>query len=708
MKISCPEILWGGSSRRLLRFWVGLGLVTVCLWGTPIAHAQEVPLHEISTPVIGAKLLLLRAEQITRQGDSIICVGKVRAEYEGLQLDCQWLRYDPASGKVEARKECLFTFGESFAAADEIDFSLIEPSATLRGVAGRGNDLGSNDSYLEQPLFFWADTMNWTPDLIQLHRATVTTCDELPGNWDYRILAERIDIYPRDRLEAFDTAVELGGVRPLTVPHLTFSLDPTKPLLQDYLPTVGYSTLFGAFIRSTIPYNFDRRNFGKLHIDYYTRTGISGGVEHRFNWDDRAIGDLYYYQQNGVNGQSGRLDFRTNAAFRLGPSTTANFSYSQNKSELPSFSSPLTVSTQFGITHQTGDLLLQLQAGYARSGDNTNTVYQGTVQNDFDDRTRLLLTGDYSLASTLDQRTQRYHYLGSLQHRADFGYFEAALESSTGQRTYFLNRTPELRFVSRTLNIGDVPLFASASFGRILESPSEVVSNRWDLRLTLPDQMYSLGDSRFVVGGGLRQFFYDTGQKQRDWLARASWYQPVGEQVTARVDFNLLDVQGSTPFFHDRYQPFSVITGGLEYYNSGSLRLGAYAGYDLLHQRAHDVVARLDYNPGPEFGLSSGANFDPVERNMRSVDNMVSVRLGDSVSLSHWSLYDFQQQKLTYQDIMLNFESHDWVASVAYRGLQQEVFFQLNLRGFPSAPLHVGPEAGLPVLPNNLNNPFVR
>lgn len=677
-------------------------------WGAPAVQAQEAPLQEASAPVAGARLLLLRAEQITRQGDAIICVGKVRAEYEGLQLDCHWLRYDKSTGLVEARKECLFSFGESFAAAEEIDFSLLEGQATLRNVTGRGNDLGSNDSYLEQPLFFWADTMSWRPDFIELYGATVTTCNKLPGELDYRIVAERIDIYPRDRLEAYNTAVELGGFRPITLPNLTFSLDPSKPLLQDYLPTPGYSAIYGAFLRTSIPYNFDRRNAGKIHLDYYTRTGISGGVEHRFNWGDRAVGDLYYYQQGGVNGQSGRLDFRTNAAFRLDPSTTANFSYSQNKFELPNFTSPLTVSTQLGLTRQEGDLLMSLQAGYARSGDNTNTVYQGTVQNDFDDRTRLLLTGDYSLASTLLQRTQRYHYLTSLQHRADIGYFEAALESSTGQRTYFLNRTPELRFVSRTFNVGDVPLFASASFGRILESPSEIRSNRWDLRVTMPEQMYTLGSSRFVVGGGLRQFFYDTGDKQRVWLARAAWFQPLGDSVTARVDFNLQDTKGRTPFFHDFHIPYSVLTGGLEYYNSGSLRLGAYAGYDMLNKKAHDVVARLDYNPAPEFGLSSGANFDPEQRNMRSIDNMVSLRLSDSMSLSHWSLYDFQQQKLIYQDIMLNFESHDWVASIAYRGLQQEVFFQLNLRGFPSTPLHIGPEAGLPVLPNNLSNPFVR
>jgi len=691
------------------RLCIGFCLAGGWFWGAPAVWAQEViPLQETSAEAPGDKLLLLRAEQISREGEIITCVGKVRVEYEGLQLDCQWLQYNRATGEVKARKECLFTFGESYAAADEIDFSMLSNEAILRNVTGRGNDLGSNDNYVEQPLFFWAKEMSWKPDFIQLHDATVTTCDLLPGQWDYRILAERIDIYPRDRLEAYNTSVDLSGFRPATLPNLTFSLDPTKPLLQEYLPTVGYSTIFGAFLRTTLPYNFGRKNAGKIHLDYYSRTGLAGGIEHRYNWDDRAIGDIYYYQQGGVNGQSGRLDFHTNSIFKLDPSTTANFSYSQNKFELPNFTSPLTVSTNVGLTRQTGDLLLMLQAGYSRSGDNTNTTYVGTAQKDFDDRTRLLLSADYNFASTLNQRSNRFHYLGNLQHRADFGYFEAALESSTGLRTYYLNRTPELRFVSSPIRIGEVPFLASASYARIFESPSDVQSSRWDLRVTLPDQMYSVGDSKFVVGGGLRQFFYDTGQKQRVWLARASWFQPVGDSVTARVDYNLQGQGGGTPFFHDIHRSFNVITGGLEYYNTGSVRLGAYAGYDFLHQRANDIIARMDINPGPEFGLSSGANFDPVDRHFRSMDNLLSVRLGDSVSVSHWSVYDFQQQRLTYQDVMLNFESHDWVASVAYRGLQQEVFFQFNLRGFPAAPLHIGPEAGLPTLPNNLNNPFVR
>lgn len=687
----------------VLATWLLLGLA-----GGPPVLAQGLPLQEVRTQAGQDELLLLRAEQITREGNVFLCVGKVKAEFQGLQLDCQWLRYDLTTGQVEARRECLFTFGESFVSAEEIDFSPGSRQAVLRRVVGRGNDLGSSDRYVEQPLFFWADTMLWQPEYIELGRAILTTCDARPGQWDYRIVAERIEIFPQDHLVAYNGGVEFDGYRPVTLPRMRFSLNPDQATFQDYLPTLGYSQIFGAYLRLSLPYSFDRNNSGRFNLDYYTRAGISGGIEHSFNFRNRVLGDIFYYQQPGNDRREGRLDFRGNVLARLNDSTVATFNYSQNRFQLPNFNSPLTVSTQVGLSHQVEDLAVQLQAGFARTGDNTQSFYVATLQKDIDERTRFLASADLGRASTLAQRTQRFHYVTSLQHRTDLFDFEAALESTSGQRTYYLNRTPELRVVSRPLYIGELPLLASASYANIFESPTEARANRWDLRLTLPDQMVSLGSSRFLVGGGLRQFFYDNDQRQRVWLARASWFQPVAEEFTARVDFNLQDVAGGTPFLHDFHLPYRVLTGGLEYHNSGSLRLGAYAGYDFLRDRPNDLVARLDYTPSPRFGLSSGSNFDPNTGRFRSVDNMVSLRLGQNLSVSHWSLYDFQQNRLTYQDIMLNFESHDWVASVAYRGLQREVFFQLNLKGFPSPQVHVGPEAGLPVLPLNLSNPYVR
>lgn len=695
-----------------VRLWllISLGLGASCASGAwaqpPQENRQQTQVPAPNAPA--GELLLLRAEQIVRNGDTITCVGNVEAEVQGLKLDCHWLEYDLVSGQVRARQECLFRFGESFAASDEIDLNLQLKEASLRRVVGRGSDLTSNSQAVEQPLLFWAKSMRWTPEIIELQEASVTTCDKLPGRWDYRIEAERIDIYPGDRLEAFNTSVDLGGFRPLTLANLTFSLDPSRPLLQDYLPTVGFSAIFGGFVRTTIPYNFNRRNLGKIHLDYFTRTGFSGGLEQRINWDDRLLGEIYYYQQPGVNGQSGRLDFRTNAQYRFDDFTTANFLYSRNRFELPNFTSPLTIANQFGITRQTDSTLIQLQTGFSRSGDNTNTVHLGLLRSDLDERTRFLAEADNALATTLGRRTSRTHYLAALQHHHDWFDFEAALENNSGPRTYFLNRNPELRLASRPLYLGEVPLLASASFGRITESPSRTTSNRWDLRLTVPDQMVQIGTGRLLLGGGVRQFSYDTGQSQRVWLARASAFQPIGESFSARIDFNLQDPSGSTPFLHDFHTPYSVVTGGLEVFDSGAFRLGAFAGYDLLRKQAHDLVARLDVQPSPEFSLSSGSNYDPIQSRWRSIDNLVSLRLGDSLSLSHWSLYDFQKQRMAYQDIMLNFESHDWVASVAYRGLQQEVFFQLSLNGFPAPPLHIGPEAGLPVLPNNLANPFVR
>lgn len=670
-------------------------------------QSQRQPQETTATSPEGY-LLLFRAEQIQREGDVLTCVGKVHIEYEGVSLDCQWLRYDLKTGLVEARKECLFVFGDSFAAAEEIDYLVNDRRAVLRHVVGRGNDLASSAEFTEQPLFFWADEMVWEPDKVELLEASVTTCDAQPGEWDYRIVARRVEIFPQRRLDAYQAGLEFGGFRPLTLPKMSFSLDPAQPLLQDTAPSLGFSQIFGAFARFVVPYTLDRHNYGKIHVDYYTRTGLAGGLEHSYQLGDRLTGDIFYYQQSGAGSAAGRYDFSTNARYKIDDVTTASVNYTQNRFQLPGYVSPLTVNTLFEVVRKEEGRLAMIQSNYARSADNTDATYQALLRQDLGKDTRLLVEGDYTQAANIVRETHRFHGLGQLTHRTDLFNLEADLEGASGTSTFWVDRLPELRMAARPIYFGDVPLLASFSYANLHEMPTDISANRLDMRLTVPDQMYTLGSSRLLVGAQLRQFVYDTGDDQRAWLARASLYQPVGDSMTARVDYNLQDPNGRTPFQHDLVDPYNKLTGGLDYYNSGSLRLGAYGGYDFYRNRPADLIGRMDYNPGSSFSLSSGANFDPNQANFHSVDNLLSFKIGEKFSLTHWSLYDFQQEKLTYQDVMLNYEGHDFVASVAYRGLQQELFFQFNLRGFPSPPVHVGPDPTLPALPNQLSNPFTR
>ncbi|CAN0116945.1 unnamed protein product, partial [Phaeothamnion confervicola] len=612
---------------------------------------------------------------------------------------CQSLEYDPDTGIAKARQECIFFWDDNYACAETIDFDTRTRTAVMHKVSGRGNDLATNSKQFEEPLFFWAEDLTWKPDKIEMNTAVLTTCDLVPQDYHYRLESDKIEVYPKDHLDARGTAVNVGSTRLFTLPLVRLSLDGKHELLQDFIPRPGYSGQFGAYIRSKIPFSFDKQNFGKIQVALYSKTGLAYGFEDTFTLGKKGGGDIYYYRQSGGGDAEGRLDFHTSLAYQLDKYTNVGFSYGQNKSELPGLTSPLNVNTSVALTRNEPGSSFSISSNYSRSGDNTNTGYQAYYEKDFGERTTALLSADYALASTLNARTQRYHYLGDLLHRGDWFDAEAVYEESSGQSTFFLNREPEIRFRTHPFYLGTVPFVATATYGIVTESPSDIRTTRGEFRLFVPDQTMDWGSGRAQVGGGFRELFYGTQDSERIVTARASAMENINDNLLARVDFNMQLPSGSTPFQSDVVYQYESLTAGLEFYNHGNFRLSAYGGYDLYLHQAHDFVGRFDYGLSDKFTISTGLNFDPIGRDVRSVDTQFNWQINDNLYLTYWTVYDFTLQKQSYQDFMVKFSEHDWDASLAYRGTQNEFFFQFSLKAFPAPPVKIGPNTSAPILP---------
>ena len=675
-------------------------------WASEAWRTAKLEHVRLSTP--NNQLLLLRGEKIRRVGRTTYAEGNVSLEIGGLRLDCQSLEYDPDTGWAHARGECLFFWGENYACAETVDIDTLKNTAVMRHVSGRGEDLATNAKQVEEPLYFWAEELKWQPDKIEMNQAVISTCDLVPGDWHYRLEAEKIEVYPRDHLDATRSSVTMGNTRLVTLPIITVALDGKRGMLRDFIPSAGYNGLYGAFLRLKFPFTFDKNNFGRFRVDLYSVTGVAYGFEDTFSLGTKGGGNIYYYRQAGVGDATGRLDFHTNVGYQLDRYTSLGFSYGQNRTELPGLTSPLNIGTSVALTRNAPGSMIQLSSSYSRSGDNTNTGYRAYYEKDLSERDTILLSVDYSQASTLAARTQRYHYLADFIHRDTWFDAEAVFENSQGQSTFFLNREPEVRFRTRPLYVGMVPFVATASYGSITESPSNVHTERGDIRLFIPDQTIDWGSGRVQAGAGFRELFYGTQDAERVVTARTSVMQNLGPNCLARVDANIQLPSGTTPFQSDQLYSYESITGGLEFYNTGKFRLAGYGGYDLLHHQAHDVVARADYSLGPGWSVSSGANYDLVGGQFRSVDTQLSLQLSDKIYLSYWTVYDFTLQKQSYQDVLLKFSEHDWDASVAYRGVQNEVFVQFSMKAFPQPAIKVGPNTSSPILPQNLPNAFVR
>lgn len=673
-----------------------LGLLLLLLCGSPSAQ-QASP-----------EAVFIEAERVERKGGLTIATGNVSVELEGLRLDCQRLVYDPEKGLLKAEKECLFSWGPNFAASDTLTLDVNAKTAVLTQAAGKSEGLSLGSRAFEGSLYFWADTLYYTEEKVELERAVLTTCDVEPNDLHYSINSELVTLYPEDKVVAQNTSFNLHNNQLYTLPTVVMPLNQQQSRRQAYFPSPGYNNLDGAFLRNAFNYTFNEGNYGTVNFDIYQRSGLGYGVEHFFDLGEAGGGNIYYYTQNGNLAARNRFELRANGNFRIDEYTSLGVAYNANQFELPGQISPLNVASSINLSRSTQRSALQLGANFAKSGDNDNSSYRFYYDLELSDRWSLLTRADLSRSSNQVTQTNRYHYLGSLRHRGDLFEGDLSYERSGGQQTYFLNRQPELSLRTYPFKLGPVPLTAGASFGILEESPSLFKTERYRFDLQVPDQFIETGLGNFHFGGGLRQQLYGSGQEQYRLGTRLGWTNDIADHLVMRFDYNWQDTHGYTPFQHDLSFGYQVLSGGVELYNDDLFRLSATGAYDLNYSLPYDVITRLHVSPGPGWEITASANLDPNTGTWRSVDSGVTAQLTPGVSLTHWSVYDLFNGRMTYQNFSLGYEDHDWIGSVTYRGVQNEIFFQMSLKAFPLRPVKIGPDTGLPILPSNITNAFTR
>lgn len=677
-----------------------MALLLALHFGPATAGAQE------SKPKPEA--VFIQADKVERRNGLTIARGNVSVEVQGLKLNCQQLVYDPARGLVSAEKECLFSWGTNFAASETLLLDVNTKTATLTQAAGKSEGASMGGKDFEGSLYFWADTLYYSEDKVELKRAVLTTCNVEPNDLDYHIKSDLVTMYPQDKVVAKNTSFTIHNTKLYTLPTVIFPLNQQRSQRQAYFPSPGYNNLDGIFLRNAFNYSFDRGNYGTAHLDVYQKSGLGYGLEHFFDLGAAGGGNIYYYTQHGQQAQRNRYELRANGNFNLDEHTHLGVSYNSSHFELPGQVSPLNVSGGVAFSHSTENSALQLGANFASSGENHNSSYRFYYDLQLSERWSILTRADLSRASTRITQTNRYHYLGSLRHRGDLFEGDLSYERSGGQQTYFLNREPELSLRTYPFKVGFLPLAASASFGVLEESPSLFRTERYRFDLRVPDQFVETGLGNFHFGGGLRQNMYGSGQQQYVLGTRLGWTNDIADHLLMRFDYNWQNSTGYTPFQHDLAYRYQVLSGGLEVYSNDLFRVSATGAYDLNYSQPYDVITQLEVNPVPGWSLTTSANLDPNTGTWRSVDTGVKAQITPGVSITHWSLYDLRNGRMTYQNFSVGYEDHDWIGSITYRGVQNEVFLQLSLKAFPLRPVKIGPDPSLPILPVNLRNAFTR
>lgn len=697
-------------------FWAGAG-APVCADGDlrdnaePAAgSASASSLSQDSdsqlSPAPSLQATHLLADKITVEGDSIIAEGNVAIIVEQARLMCDNLTLDRISGHVVATGKCLMYWGGNYVAADWLTYDPASHAITVHNASGKARDLGLSSSSSETGVFFWADTMTWTKAKTDFQNVTLTTCDRPAEDLHFKLTSEHITLYPEDRLFADKASIYFGKHRAFTLPSLNMNLNDDKRMERSIFPRLGNNSVDGVYIHGALPYTINKDNYGALLLGYNTKTSIGFGLEHCYRFSNKGQGVAYYYRQGGHH-TTQRYELRNNVYYNFDDENELTWDFKSNRTEIPNESRYRNITSNLNFRHRSERDTLYISHNYSSRAEN---VYNHNLRFYYNVKLTpelaALVNADLSTTVTSNTSGTKFHYAAGLRHTSELFDTDLMVENTSGHSLYHLNRNPELTLRSHPIFIGDVPVMATASFGNVYEYPSDVHTARTELTLQVPNQVFDYGSGKLTGGAGVRQIFYGTGHSMYALAAQAGWMQNLGNFSTLRLDYNWLQPAGETPLQHDLYNGYSNITGGIEFFHDDIFNLAVIGGYNLRQDRFQNITPRLVIKPDRRWKFIIGSNYDPNNSQWRSLDSNITLQLADNMTVSHWSVYDLINNRFTYQDYQLNYEAHDWITSIIYRGIQNEVYLQFSLKAFGLPSKELGPDATKPILQRTLPNAF--
>lgn len=432
-------------------------------------------------------------------------------------------------------------------------------------------------------------------DVVRGRFSPCSRCDQEVEDFGFH--AERIELYPGDRLVAFDVTVLIRERSTLTLPLMVVPL--ARPERQPRLSVSQGSASERAEVALDWPYVSGANAFGTFSLRYYADIGpsagngpdllggpiatgyLGGAVDHVF-YTDRGQGDFDFSYRPGFLGEEGEPRERSQFRVRLAYQTL-------DEAPLDGSGRP-SLDLSVSRDDQLRDRLLEyrLEMAGLESGVLATFSSQGFADTDprdavkepsYDDRATPRRT---PVRLVLEPEEERFA-VGPLFLRRlalDLGAFEDASNPS--------NRSAA------------VQEFIDA--GRLLERHSI------ELRpLPLWSGMELSGHSNFVG------HYYTTGERLIDWDSRASATQRFGETGSFGLVFTRDVSEGETPFRFDQI-PLRTRTD-----LRGVLRLQPLP---WLAVEAEDTYVFRD-SRRPEL-----EGFQPFQSRLRLFDNLAWIEAG--------------------------------------------------------------------------------
>jgi len=639
----------------------------------------------------------IKAQRLKYEKNRIIASGDVHILHKGAMLRADELEYDEKARIIKAEGNVRMTQGGENVYGDSLLYDTEAGRATLWNARGSTSRIETNRKKMTENLFFWGRNLGREKSYMRIEKGIFTTCDLPKPEYHYHFTAREAVIYPEDRMVARHVGIHSHDRLLLNRPLLILSLK-KEDRRQNYIPQAGFSNMDGYYVKESIFIQPRKGDEGRVNLDWYQKTGIGGGLDYNYQLGQNGRGMLHWYQLSpNATGlvQSGVQQTSPSVQATLGKNEFSNY-----------LNYNLPGNLNFGLGYSS------YAYSYPQTGSiswNSNSLYLGKYTEKYNYAITQGITNYQNLnyiSRTLDYGYRFNKHLrmrtgGIYSSQNEGEYLDTLLsyKNTSGSSVFFMDKLPELTFLSKRLSLADVPLNAVMSVGNYREEPTHVQMNRTNLQVSTRDLSWPVGDNgHFDVGCGIRQLYYQNNGAQYVVAGGAGLFQDYGGFGT-RLNYYYQRPEGYTPFLTDQVGKYNLVTGGIDFRAGEKCTVGFFSGFDMNSNNFHSLIGRLAITPTKYTRLDFGSNYDLQRNTWVNVNSQIGLDLGDGLSLNHWIFYDMMNKKYTYQDFCLSKETHDFLTRVVYRSEQQEFWLQFALKAFPNESVSIGADPERLIMP---------
>ncbi|MHB9132296.1 MAG: LPS-assembly protein LptD [Armatimonadota bacterium] len=565
------------------------------------------------------------------------------------------------------------------------------------------------------PVFVNSQELSGLPNFLRARNSTVTTCN-LPDP-HYELVSERVEIYPGDKLIAYNSDVYVLGRRVLRLPWFFLSL---KQRRSPIVPDAGWNDFEGYYLRLLYQYVLNPNQLGGLRTDLTSKLGIGVGIDHFYTLG-KGSGEAFLYGRRGLQEYVARVEH----AQPLWAGIQLNLHVDRRQDSLFTFQPTTLTNINTRLTRNTPhsntlfNYSLQLNEGQFSSDNTTaNLRYSSnTAGGSLQVSEEYSSFGQSSGGSPNKDAWNRLNWvrrlnLGDLHLRID-----DHMDLDDNPQTSFvgLQRLPEVYLETNQTKLHwdflrSVPSRFTLGWGAFEERPTEPKLGRYLFDWQATPRPIQRGKTTITLNTNFRQTIYGDQEKTalysyRAWLeARRSF-----GRLTNVATYRMQDSRGFTPFNFDFIYPYQTVTDSLQYLtprlnlflNGGrdlqqrrwqDLTFRAYAqvssnvfmtqaiAYDLNNKDWRDLVSQYSWQNNPRVIFNLGSRIDVQEKQLRRVSTELRWVITPMWRLEWLGGYDGISHQYLYNEFLITRDLHCWDASLYVSEQRKYVYLFVRLK----------------------------